>query len=303
MMSFVASKMLAKQAFVARNGLSRGLTATQAFSFSEQTQEPAKEEVKAEEAAPEATQAAPEEPKVEAKAEEAKPEPAAAEPVAAASDSQWGLNYDPENAKFEEEWEAIANDIEAKQMEFLNIELSDLQKKKVTLITEKVTNLNKSEHKYFKMVLAQHVIKASGMNLLKMNMDWPSLKKDSKGTWPPSDPEWFKNTGIAGAVGGMVGQMGGGAQAPAAGGESAAAPEEAAAPKEKTHFDIELSSYDPKGKIKVIKEIRAIFNLGLKEAKETVEGAPVWLKKEVAKEEAEALQETLKAVGAEIRLA
>jgi large subunit ribosomal protein L7/L12 len=79
--------------------------------------------------------------------------------------------------------------------------------------------------------------------------------------------------------------------------------EKAEPAKEKTHFDIELVKYDPAGKIKVIKEIRAIFGLGLKEAKETVEGAPVWLKKEVAKEEAEALAAKLKEVGAEIRLA
>ena len=101
-----------------------------------------------------------------------------------------------------------------------------------------------------------------------------------------------------------MGSMGAG-EAPAAGGAEAgaeAAPVEEAA-KEKTHFDIELTKFDPAGKIKVIKEIRSIFGLGLKEAKETVEGAPVWLKKEVAKEEAEALQEKLKAVGAEIRLA
>ena len=100
--------------------------------------------------------------------------------------------------------------------------------------------------------------------------------------------------------------MGGGAPAqggaPTEGGEGAAAAEEEA-PKEKTHFDIELTKFDPAGKIKVIKEIRAIFGLGLKEAKETVEGAPVWLKKEVAKDEAEALAEKLKGVGAEIRLA
>ena len=92
-----------------------------------------------------------------------------------------------------------------------------------------------------------------------------------------------------------MGQMGGGQAQGAAsqeGGEAQVA-EEDAAPKEKTHYDIELSKFDPKGKIKVIKEIRAIFGLGLKEAKETVEGAPVWLKKEVAKEEAEALQEKL----------
>ena len=99
----------------------------------------------------------------------------------------------------------------------------------------------------------------------------------------------------------------GGGQAQAAGGaapaEAEAAPVEEAAPKEKTHYDLELTKFDPKSKIKIIKEVRAIFGLGLKEAKETVEGAPVWLKKEVAKEEADALAEKLTALGAEIRLA
>ena len=108
-------------------------------------------------------------------------------------------------------------------------------------------------------------------------------------------------------MGQMGGGMGGG-QAPAAGGaapagDAEAAPAEEAAPKEKTHYDLELTKFDPKSKIKIIKEVRAIFNLGLKEAKETVEGAPVWLKKEVAKEEADALAEKLTALGAEIRLA
>lgn len=101
-------------------------------------------------------------------------------------------------------------------------------------------------------------------------------------------------------MGGFGGGAAGGGAAPA--GEAEAVVEEEA-PKEKTHYDIELSKFDPAGKIKVIKEIRSMFGLGLKEAKETVEGAPVWLKKEVAKEEAEALAEKLKAVGAEIRLA
>ena len=104
-------------------------------------------------------------------------------------------------------------------------------------------------------------------------------------------------------MGAMGGGMGGGGGQAAAGAAAEEAPAEEAAPKEKTHYDIELSKFDASGKIKVIKEVRAIFGLGLKEAKELVEGAPVWLKKEVAKEEAEALAEKLKAVGAEIRLA
>jgi len=59
-----------------------------------------------------------------------------------------------------------------------------------------------------------------------------------------------------------------------------------------------LSSYDASSKIKVIKEIRGLLGLGLKEAKELVESAPTWICKEMKKEEAEALAEKLKAIGA-----
>ena len=64
-----------------------------------------------------------------------------------------------------------------------------------------------------------------------------------------------------------------------------------------------MTKFDPEKKISLVKEIRAIFGLGLKEAKEMVEGCPVWIKKEVAKEEAEKLAEKIKALGGEVRLA
>jgi len=73
--------------------------------------------------------------------------------------------------------------------------------------------------------------------------------------------------------------------------------------KEKSHYDIELSKFDPAKKIVLIKEIRALLGLGLKEAKEMVEGAPVWIKKEVKKDEATKIAEKLKEIGAEIRIA
>ena len=88
-----------------------------------------------------------------------------------------------------------------------------------------------------------------------------------------------------------------------AGGDAQKAAEEAPKEAEKTHYDVELSSFEAADKIKVIKEIRALLGLGLKESKEMVEGAPVWIKKEVKKEEAEQIVEKLKAVGAVIRLA
>ncbi|OAY78257.1 50S ribosomal protein L7/L12 [Ananas comosus] len=72
--------------------------------------------------------------------------------------------------------------------------------------------------------------------------------------------------------------------------------------KEKTAFDIKLDKFDAAAKIKVIKEVRAFTDLGLKEAKELVEKAPVVVKKGVAKEEAEAIAAKLKGVGATVVL-
>ena len=84
----------------------------------------------------------------------------------------------------------------------------------------------------------------------------------------------------------------------AAGGAVAAAAEPV---EEKTEFDVVLKAAGSE-KIKVIKEVRAITGLGLKEAKEAVEGAPKTLKEAVSKEEAEKIKAQLVAVGAEVEI-
>ena len=84
------------------------------------------------------------------------------------------------------------------------------------------------------------------------------------------------------------------AAAPAAGGGEAAA-------EEKTEFDVELSE-SGSNKIAVIKEVRTITGLGLKEAKDLVEGAPKALKQGVKKEEAEEMKKALEAAGAKVTL-
>ena len=86
------------------------------------------------------------------------------------------------------------------------------------------------------------------------------------------------------------------AAAPAAGG---AAP--AAAAAEQTEFTVVLKEAGA-NKIGVIKEVRAITGLGLKEAKDLVEGAPKPIKENVAKAEAEELKKKLEAVGAKVEL-
>jgi large subunit ribosomal protein L7/L12 len=85
------------------------------------------------------------------------------------------------------------------------------------------------------------------------------------------------------------------AAAPAAGGGAAAAAEE------QTEFTVLLAAIGDK-KIEVIKEVRAITGLGLKEAKDLVEAAPKAVKEGVGKDEAEKLKKTLEAVGAKVEL-
>ena len=80
--------------------------------------------------------------------------------------------------------------------------------------------------------------------------------------------------------------------APAAGGG-----ESEAAAEEKTEFDVILTSFGEK-KINVIKEVRSITGLGLKEAKEAVESAPKAIKEGVSKEEAEEVKKKLEEAGA-----
>jgi len=85
------------------------------------------------------------------------------------------------------------------------------------------------------------------------------------------------------------------AVAPGAGGGSSAPAEE------KTEFTVVLASAGEK-KIEVIKEVRALTGLGLKEAKDLVEGAPKTVKEGVAKEEAEKMKATLEKAGAKVEL-
>ena len=82
---------------------------------------------------------------------------------------------------------------------------------------------------------------------------------------------------------------------------AAAAPQAAAPAEEKTDFTIFLSAAGDK-KINVIKEVRAITGLGLKEAKDLVEGAPKEVKKGVPKKEAEEAKKKLEAAGAKVEL-
>jgi len=90
--------------------------------------------------------------------------------------------------------------------------------------------------------------------------------------------------------GGMVGADGAG--------EAAAE----AVEEEQTAFDVKLLGFNAKSKIKVIKEVRAVAGLGLKEAKELVDSAPKVIQKGLKREAADELKEKLEALGAQIEI-
>jgi large subunit ribosomal protein L7/L12 len=85
------------------------------------------------------------------------------------------------------------------------------------------------------------------------------------------------------------------AAAPAAGGGAEPA-------EEKTEFDIELVAFPSDKKIAIIKEVRAITGLGLKEAKDMAEGVPAIVKEAAAKADAEEIKKKLEESGAEVKL-
>ncbi|MCL2175894.1 MAG: 50S ribosomal protein L7/L12 [Treponema sp.] len=88
------------------------------------------------------------------------------------------------------------------------------------------------------------------------------------------------------------------AVAVAGGGGGAAAP----AAEEKTEFNVILKAFDEAKKIAVIKEVRAVTGLGLKEAKDLVEGAPKPLKEGVSKDEAGKIKEQITAAGGTVEI-
>ena len=97
-------------------------------------------------------------------------------------------------------------------------------------------------------------------------------------------------------------RLGVSAAAPVAVAAAPAAAAAAAPAEEKTEFDVILAGFDDSKKIAVSKEIRGITGLGLKEAKDMVEGAPKTIKEGISKEEADKIKATLEGAGAKVEV-
>ncbi|MCL5259828.1 MAG: 50S ribosomal protein L7/L12 [Nitrospirae bacterium] len=107
---------------------------------------------------------------------------------------------------------------------------------------------------------------------------------------------------LVGLIKNMEEKFGVSAAAPVAVAAAPAAASAAAATEEKTEFDVILKSAPADKKINIIKVVRELTSLGLKEAKDLVEGAPKPLKNGATKEEAASMKEKLSAAGAEVEV-
>mmetsp|Transcript_4499 Transcript_4499/g.4967 ORF Transcript_4499/g.4967 Transcript_4499/m.4967 type:complete len:246 (+) Transcript_4499:51-788(+) len=199
-------------------------------------------------------------------------------------------------------------------------ELTEDQKKRTKMIAQAYLALDEKEVKYFKALLRNKVQRTMGIDLKTYNPQWPFALAMQNQTIQTEEQTKFEkrleslsplgqaaiSKAFSELFGTATGGMGrrGGAGAQQAGGEQAEAKqEETKAPAvEKTSFEVQLTSFDAAQKIKIIKEIRELTKLGLKEAKEMVEKAPISIKKDVKKEEAETLKEKLEAAGCVITL-
>jgi len=145
-------------------------------------------------------------------------------------------------------------------------------------VTPETITLNHSDH------VKQLTDDILSLNLIEVNQLWKLLQARLG----------IKNTGVR-----SVSKGEGSLEEKNSGKEASKAAE---VPKEKEAFDIKLGAVDAKAKIKIIKEVRVITGLGLKEAKELVEKAPCVIKPGVKKDEAEAFKKILVEAGAVVTL-
>ena len=60
------------------------------------------------------------------------------------------------------------------------------------MLADKLVDLNIFEIRYLVAKVSIGIQRSTGLNPMKLNMDWPSIKQDTAGTWPPANPNWFK---------------------------------------------------------------------------------------------------------------
>jgi large subunit ribosomal protein L7/L12 len=204
--------------------------------------------------------------------------------------------------EYEKEWTKMYLEIQKKNKEFLESELSETEKEEVKFLTDKFLELSKEERLYFLYVQRMLLIKYCGVDP-KRHLTSPSIAIEGKNLWPKENPDWLKTQSLMQAIGAFQGRsiLGSGPSPSQTEGKKEEKPKEEKK-VEKKEVEIKLMSFAADKKVLLIKEVKGMLNLGLKEAKEMVEKAPVSLRKDVKREEAEGIKKKLSEFGGIIEL-
>ncbi len=199
------------------------------------------------------------------------------------------MTYEEKVVYYEKEFETIYKSHREKTLSVVNDNLTKKQKDYCdALFNEIITFKNINEKKAFSIFLNQYEKKFYGLDRAKVKFNYPEFNKNTINFWPKENPNW-KNINLQASSSSSSSSK---ANTNAA--SSQKAEEKIEPEKKKVIFDVKLTSYDASKKIVLIKEVRALLNLGLKEAKELVESAPAVLKTGLKSEEADVFKEKLK---------
>ena len=177
--------------------------------------------------------------------------------------------------------------------------LTGLQRQRVDILVAEISGMNKTEQRYLAELMEDSVNMNSQMDLQTIyQSDSPKLLAEFKGTWPPENPNWIRNFG-AFSSGGSAGPSGQSAKIES---QEEVVSEQKEEVVEKTSFNLVLNAFDSSSKIKIIKEVKNLFGLGLKESKDLVEKLPAVLKENINKQDGEVMLEKFVALGCKIEL-
>lgn len=175
------------------------------------------------------------------------------------------------------------------KMDYFESALTGDQKRRIDLLVKIVADMGLTEQRLLAEILEKNLHISSQPIQASIMQDLPDFMTPAKGTWPKENKNWFQQFG-AFTGSGVTGGSPNSSSDP--GSDDSAIAQEAPvddAPKERTSWDLVLTSFDAKKKIAIIKEVKNVLGLGLKESKELVESAPAVLKAGVPTEEAERL--------------
>ena len=210
------------------------------------------------------------------------------EPILKFSTITDGMSYEDKVAFYEKEFDLINKTHIEKIKKTIDSELTKESKELCDSIFEELVSITSPiEHKALLIFCKEFNKKMKGYDITKTKLSFPEYSKRSVLFWPKNNPNW--------------GQIELGSNSSASGNNSKTEKTELKnekvekePEKKKQIVDVKILSYDTAKKINLIKEIKTLMNLGLKESKELVESIPNVIKVGVKVEEAETLKEKLK---------